>query len=137
MGKSIKAIALVRAGVLELADEVDSKSIDGDIVRVQVPPPAPKSQIEPQGLVWDFLFLLGWRDLKPKRVAALIILIRKNGDFTFSTTTHKSTNPKHIQIVFGVYISSGFIIMISRFFLLAYAMVLAVPPLLPSHTAIM
>ncbi len=29
------------AGVLELADEVDSKSIDGDIVRVQVPPPAP------------------------------------------------------------------------------------------------
>ena len=42
MGKSIKAIALVRAGVLELADEVDSKSIDGDIVRVQVPPPAPK-----------------------------------------------------------------------------------------------
>lgn len=30
----------VFAGVLELADEVDSKSIDGNIVRVQVPPPA-------------------------------------------------------------------------------------------------
>ena len=41
------------AGVLELADEVDSKSIDGDIVRVQVPPPAPKqynpNQIFPVG----------------------------------------------------------------------------------------
>ncbi len=45
MGKSIKAIALVRAGVLELADEVDSKSIDGDIVRVQVPPPAPNIRV--------------------------------------------------------------------------------------------
>ena len=31
----------MNAGVLELADEVDSKSIDSDIVRVQVPPPAP------------------------------------------------------------------------------------------------
>ena len=31
----------IYAGVLELADEVDSKSIDGNIVRVQVPPPAP------------------------------------------------------------------------------------------------
>ena len=61
MGKSIKAIALVRAGVLELADEVDSKSIDGDIVRVQVPPPAPKSQIKPNGLVWDFLFYFAWK----------------------------------------------------------------------------
>ncbi len=29
------------AGVLELADEVDSKSIDGNIVRVRPPPPAP------------------------------------------------------------------------------------------------
>ena len=29
------------AGVLELADEVDSKSIASDGVRVQVPPPAP------------------------------------------------------------------------------------------------
>ena len=29
------------AGVLELADEVDSKSIGSNTVRVQVPPPAP------------------------------------------------------------------------------------------------
>ena len=43
MGKSIKAIALVRAGVLELADEVDSKSIPGNGVRVQVPPAAPEN----------------------------------------------------------------------------------------------
>ena len=28
------------AGVSELADEADSKSVDGNIVRVQVPPPA-------------------------------------------------------------------------------------------------
>ena len=57
MGKSIKAIALVRAGVLELADEVDSKSIDGDIVRVQVPPPAPKYRDKPFGVGSIFLFL--------------------------------------------------------------------------------
>ena len=31
------------AGVMELADVTDSKSVDGDIVRVRVPPPAPKS----------------------------------------------------------------------------------------------
>ena len=31
-----------KAGVLELADEVDSKSIASDGVRVRVPPPAPK-----------------------------------------------------------------------------------------------
>ena len=54
MGKSIKAIALVRAGVLELADEVDSKSIDGDIVRVQVPPPAPNKKPDAKAL--GFLF---------------------------------------------------------------------------------
>ena len=30
-----------RAGVLELVDEVDSKSITSDGVRVRVPPPAP------------------------------------------------------------------------------------------------
>ena len=29
------------AGVLELADETDSKSVDGNIVRVRPPPPAP------------------------------------------------------------------------------------------------
>lgn len=32
------------AGVLELADEVDSKSIGSNTVRVQVPPPAPNSK---------------------------------------------------------------------------------------------
>ena len=49
------------AGVLELADEVDSKSIDSDIVRVQVPPPAPnkKSSI-PQGIL---LFLFGFDNI--------------------------------------------------------------------------
>ncbi len=33
-------IIFVRAGMSELADEADSKSVDGNIVRVQVPPPA-------------------------------------------------------------------------------------------------
>lgn len=32
----------INAGVLELADEVDSKSIGSDTVRVQVPRPAPE-----------------------------------------------------------------------------------------------
>ncbi len=31
-----------RAGVLELADEADSKSVGSDTVRVRPPPPAPK-----------------------------------------------------------------------------------------------
>ncbi len=30
------------AGVLELADEADSKSVGSDTVRVRPPPPAPK-----------------------------------------------------------------------------------------------
>ena len=35
------------AGVMELADVTDSKSVDGDIVWVRVPPPAPKKQDAP------------------------------------------------------------------------------------------
>ena len=35
-------IIFVRAGMSELADEADSKSVDGNIVWVQVPPPALK-----------------------------------------------------------------------------------------------
>ena len=35
-------MTIANAGVLELADEVDSKSIGGDTVRVRPPPPAPK-----------------------------------------------------------------------------------------------
>ena len=53
------------AGVLELADEVDSKSIDGDIVRVQVPPPAPKHSnpnLLPIGETFGFVVFL--KDVK-------------------------------------------------------------------------
>ena len=32
------------AGVMELADVTDSKSVDGNIVRVRVPPPAPRKK---------------------------------------------------------------------------------------------
>ena len=34
---------------MELADVTDSKSVDGDIVWVRVPPPAPKQRAYPQG----------------------------------------------------------------------------------------
>ena len=34
------------AGVMELADVTDSKSVDGDIVWVRVPPPAPSKHEE-------------------------------------------------------------------------------------------
>ena len=34
--------AQTQAGVMELVDVADSKSADGDIVGVRVPPPAPK-----------------------------------------------------------------------------------------------
>lgn len=37
-----------KAGVSELADEVDSKSISGNGVRVQVPPPALENDL------WEF-----------------------------------------------------------------------------------
>ena len=47
-------VQYILADVLELADEVDSKSIDGDIVRVQVPPSAPNKKGRPFGL--PFLF---------------------------------------------------------------------------------
>ena len=36
--------SVIVAGVLELVDEVDSKSIASDGVRVQVPPPAPAGE---------------------------------------------------------------------------------------------
>ena len=46
-------MTFANAGVLELADEVDSKSIGGDTVRVRPPPPAPRKtrQVFP---VWSF-----------------------------------------------------------------------------------
>ena len=34
----------MNAGVLELADEADSKSVGSDTVRVRPPPPAPKKK---------------------------------------------------------------------------------------------
>ena len=48
-------MTIANAGVLELADEVDSKSIGGDTVRVRPPPPAPKKE---QGSTSLALFIL-------------------------------------------------------------------------------
>ena len=44
---------------MELADVTDSKSVDGDIVWVRVPPPAPKTQDTPKEYP-VFLLLGGW-----------------------------------------------------------------------------
>ena len=48
-----RTVKRIYAGVMELADVTDSKSVDGDIVWVRVPPPAPKqynpNQIFPVG----------------------------------------------------------------------------------------
>ena len=53
--------AFTNAGVMELADVTDSKSVDGDIVWVRVPPPAPKqydpNQSLPVGDGSDYLFI--------------------------------------------------------------------------------
>ena len=52
-------VQYILADVLELADEVDSKSIDSDIVRVQVPPPAPnKRTVYQRYAVFLFAFQL-------------------------------------------------------------------------------
>ena len=59
----------MNAGVLELADEVDSKSIDSDIVRVQVPPPAPNSRnpnLVPIGEGFGFLLYLDYPNFNSK-----------------------------------------------------------------------
>ena len=47
-------MTIANAGVLELADEVDSKSIGGDTVRVRPPPPAPKNEREAKLLLSHF-----------------------------------------------------------------------------------
>ena len=44
------------AGVMELADVTDSKSVDGDIVWVRVPPPAPKNPARKCGIFYFFTF---------------------------------------------------------------------------------
>ena len=49
-------IIFVRAGMSELADEADSKSVDGNIVWVQVPLPAYKNLRFPTGNLRSFFF---------------------------------------------------------------------------------
>ena len=41
---------------MELADVTDSKSVDGDIVRVRVPPPAPVECLDTQIAFGAFFF---------------------------------------------------------------------------------
>ncbi len=52
-------MTFANAGVLELADEVDSKSIGGDTVRVRPPPPAPKRRARlTRALLFFFVVVL-------------------------------------------------------------------------------
>ncbi len=51
----------INAGVLELADEVDSKSIASDGVRVQVPPPAPVESLDMQSAFRGFYYIIAMR----------------------------------------------------------------------------
>ena len=46
--------AVTLAGVMELADVVDSKSTGSDTVPVRVRPPAPNTKDHPNG--WSFVF---------------------------------------------------------------------------------
>ena len=47
------------AGVMELADVTDSKSVGGDTVWVRVPPPAPKHSPPPWGAGFRILWWWG------------------------------------------------------------------------------
>ena len=47
-------ISKVNAGVMELVDVTDSKSVGSDTVWVRVPPPAPKRKRRPMGRLFLF-----------------------------------------------------------------------------------
>ena len=49
-----------RAGVLELADEADSKSVGSDTVRVRPPPPAPMKRKYDRKVMFPLYFLFIW-----------------------------------------------------------------------------
>ena len=58
------------AGVMELADVTDSKSVDGDIVWVRVPPPAPNStnpNPKPIGEGFGFVIFIDYPNFNSKR----------------------------------------------------------------------
>ena len=64
----------LNAGVLELVDEVDSKSIASDGVRVRVPPPAPRrSKVR---FAPTFFYSLGTKERHPP--APLLLLSNRN-----------------------------------------------------------
>ena len=52
----VKLTDVVRAGLSELADEADSKSVGGNIVRVQVPQPALNVEPETWRIRWFQVF---------------------------------------------------------------------------------
>lgn len=63
-------IPYIHAGVSELADEADSKSVDGNIVRVQVPPPALKKLLIRGALFLSlYRYLVIFRSSKQSKVA--------------------------------------------------------------------
>ncbi len=60
---------VIIAGVMELADVTDSKSVDGDIVWVRVPPPAPLKDV-------TFDTKMAWR--KPLNIRGFLLFCVKN-----------------------------------------------------------
>ena len=52
LGKKYDNIANINAGVVELVDAIDSKSIIGNYVWVRVPPPAPNKTNRTAGAIF-------------------------------------------------------------------------------------
>ena len=63
------------AGVLELVDEVDSKSITSDGVRVRVPPPAPCKDDYFDTMSIEIIVLAFC--LKPLKIAGFLTILKK------------------------------------------------------------
>ncbi len=76
-------LSVAFAGVLELADEVDSKSIASNGVRVQVPPPAPQEKaqhcrVELSCCAFCFIYDIFYLLLIATHVKIIMIIVEYN-----------------------------------------------------------